>query len=342
MARGANLSTPTHMAQWDRMKPMPLHPVIEAMLEANRTSGRPAYHEASPVEARSLLAASCAALGKGPEVESVQSLIVPTRTTTIPARLYRVQSGADAGLILYVHGGGWVLGALDDFDALSRVMAARTGCAVLLIDYRLAPEHPFPQGLEDVEDALLWASRHRTQLVGNHVPLVLAGDSAGANLATVALIGLRERIDVACQVLFYPATDCDMERASYRQFAEGLFLSRKDMEWFFRHYAPESMWPDPRISPVRSESLSGLPPTFIATAEYDVLRDEAEDYASRLAAAGVHVELRRVAGMAHGFARMMNLVDAASDALDLTAQFIASSVRPADGRHSDDASQQIT
>jgi acetyl esterase len=300
---------------------MTLHRTLAGMLKAAREAGRPPFATCSPQQARDLLAASCAALGVGPEVGPIRDLEVPTRGAPIRARLYQPQT-QPVGMIVYIHGGGWVLGTMDDFDALSRSIVARTNCALLLIDYRLAPEHPFPAGLEDVQDAIDWAAAHRNELVGSECCIIAAGDSAGANLATVALAG-RSRKDVALQVLFYPVVDCDTNTPSYGLPRDDLFLSREDMQWFFRHYAPSDLWPDPRISPLRAPSLAGMPPAWIATAEYDVLRDEAEAYGRRLEAEGVKVWLRRFDGMGHGFVRMMNLVEDANSAFDDVARVIA-------------------
>ena len=297
---------------------MPLHPVLLKMLQAGSEAGRPAIAACTPPQARAVLASSCAALGAGPEVGSVRDLTIPTRAGSINARLLR-PDGKEQGLIVYVHGGGWVLGGLADFDALSRNLALRSDCAVLLIDYRLAPENQFPAGLEDVEDAISWAAAHCVQLIGADVPLIVAGDSAGANLATVAVAALAAEIQVALQLLFYPVVDCDTDTPSYREHAQGLFISRADMQWFYGHYAPKHQWSDPRISPLRTTDLRGAPPTWIAVAEFDVLHDEGVAYAQRLVDAGVPVRLRRFEGMGHGFARMMNFVDTADRALDEAA-----------------------
>lgn len=310
---------------------MPLHPVLLKMLQAGREAGRPAIATCTPAEARAVLASACVALGAGPEVGSVRDVEVPTRAGSITARLFRPAEDAK-GLIVYVHGGGWVMGGLADFDALSRNLTARSDCAVLLIDYRLAPEHPFPAGLEDVEDAIRWAAARSGQLIGVDVPLIVAGDSAGANLATVAVTTLAAEVEVALQLLFYPVADCDMDTPSYREHAEGFFVSRADMQWFYGHYAPAEQWSDPRISPLRAKDLRGAAPAWIAVAEHDVLHDEAIAYARRLGDAGVPVRLRRFEGMGHGFARMMNYIDTADRALDEAAAEIRTHCRDGPGR----------
>ena len=301
---------------------MQLHPVLAEMVAADEASGRTGFSEGSVAQARASIAASCKALGAGPAVRAVSELAIPTRSGRIAARLY-VPNDVPHGLVVYVHGGGWVAGTLDGSDALARNLTVRSGCAVLLVDYRLAPEHPFPCGLEDTEDALRWAQAECAHLVGGRVPLIVAGDSAGANLATVAAIELKGEVALALQLLFYPVTDTDPQTGSYHEFAQGLRLTRDDMLWFMAHYAPERPLSDPRIAPLRSQALQGVAPAWIATAEYDVLRDEGEDYARRLGANRVPVIVRRYEGLTHGFARMMNLVDTADRALDDAASAIA-------------------
>lgn len=293
---------------------MPLHPLIQKMMDAARAAGRPAVSDGSPQDARDLMASRRGVLGAGPEVGDVSDLAVPTRAGSVAARLYRSRN-EEHGLLVYLHGGGWVCGALDDFDTLARNLVHHSDCAVLLVDYRLAPEFAFPAGLQDAEDAIAWAAREVERLTGKRIPLAVGGDSAGANLAIVALHKLRGQVSCAMQLLFYPLTDSDHERPSYHEHGQGLPLTRRDMQWFFRHYAPEAMWADPRIAALRQPVVDGTPPTWIATAEYDVLRDEGEEYARQLREAGVDVYLRRAEGLPHDFARMSNLLEPAADVL---------------------------
>ena len=308
---------------------MSLHPALAGLLRTAREAGRPPFSACTPGEARMVFAASCAALGSGPEIGPVRELDIPTRSGAVPGRLLQPKGSpgvSPAGLIVYVHGGGWVVGTLDDYATIARALVSRTGCALLMVDYRLAPDYPFPAGLEDVEDAIAWAAVNKAALVEPGRPLIVAGDSAGGNLATVALAAGRAggwAADVALQVLFYPVADCDMGTPSYGLSEDALFLTRADMLWFFRHYAPKASWADPRISPLRAPDLAGLPPAWIATAEYDVLRDEAEAYARRLEAAGVAVRLHRYERMGHGFVRMMNQTTDAQAAIDDVAHAIA-------------------
>jgi acetyl esterase len=299
---------------------MTLHPFVAAMIAKQKEAGAPALSDGTPADARALVAAGRGGLGPGPDLAESRDLIVPTRSGTIPARLL-VPHGAVSGLIVYLHGGGWVVGSIDDYDTLGRELAFRSGCAVLLPEYRLAPENPFPAPLHDAEDVFGWVAG--ASLLGTDLPLVVAGDSAGANLATVAARRLRGRIDPVLQLLIYPVTDSDFATPSYHAFAEGLPLTRRDMRWFFGHYAPEADHSSADISPLRAADLHGMPPALVVTAEHDVLCSEGEAYAERLAAAGVPVTARRYPGVAHGFLRLHNHFDTAHEAvLDVAAAVV--------------------
>src|SRR5215218_6932271 len=257
-------------------------------------SGLPPLHELSPQQARAAGAALVELHGLGPEmlrVENVECgrLLVPT--------------GQCRGVIVYYHGGGWVTGGLDEFDTLARRRAQRTGCAVVLVDYRLAPEHRYPAAVEDAWTALNWTAANVEEIAGSAVPLIVAGDSAGGCLA--ALVAQRSREagpEIALQVLVYPVTDCDLDRDSYRDPDNQLIIGRAAMRWFWDHYAPDpSVRSRPDASPLRARSLAGLPPAAVLTAQYDVLRDEGEAYAERLAQDGVRVEHERFDAQMHGF-----------------------------------------
>lgn len=291
---------------------MELHPFIENILAAQR--GAPGLSAGTPQDARTLVSRARTALGSGREMLSVRDLEVPTRGGPLPARLLIPQEHPRA-LIVYVHGGGWVVGSIDDFEVLGRELAGQTGCAVLLPEYRLAPEHPFPAGLEDVEDVLTWTTASVRDLLGADVPLIGAGDSAGANLVTVAARRLHGSVWLVLQVLIYPVADADFDTSSYRAYAEGLPLTRRDMEWFFAHYTDADRVTDPDISPLHAEDLAALPPTTILVAEVDVLRDDGAAYAARLEKAGVPTTLREYPGVTHGFVRLHNHLDVARQAI---------------------------
>ncbi len=300
---------------------MPLHPAVATMLAQVKTSGRPALSAGTPEAARQMMAAMRAAYGMGSQQIRATALEIPTREGSIPARLLTPER--PQGLVVYLHGGGWVIGGLDDFDAVPRTLAARSGCAVLLVDYRLAPEAPFPAAIDDAEDAVLWAAANVGALVGHTVPLVVAGDSAGGNLAAITATELRHRVTLALQVLIYPVTDGDFETLSYAAYSEVGLLTRQDMEWFFHLYAPHASRTEPRLYPAARTDLAGSPPALVLTAEYDVLRDEGERYARQLQQAGVATTLRRQDGLPHGFIRLHNLVDTADAALSDIAAAIS-------------------
>jgi acetyl esterase len=300
---------------------MPLDPNARAILNQLAAINFPSFETLPAVQAR----AASQMLGKqsplGPDVGAMHETVIPTRSGSIPARVY-VPHGTCGGLIAYFHGGGWVLGDLDSCDSLVRLLVDLSWCAAVSVDYRLAPEHPYPAAVDDAVDAVAWCFDQRRQLAGADVPLIVAGDSAGANLATVAAISDRDAglHRIALQVLFYPVTDAAMDTPSYAENAEGLLLTRSLMAWFWKHYAQDSnARTDSRCSPLRTEDFSGLPPAFIQTAEYDPLRDEGEAYARRLAEAGVSVTLQRCPGLIHGYAGMYGVIPAARHYVDEAA-----------------------
>ena len=228
----------------------------------------------------------------------------------------------------YYHGGGWVIGDLYTHDGLCRSITNAARCAVLSVDYRLAPESKYPVAVEDSYAALLWIVSNAERLGIDRRRMAVGGDSAGGNLATVMALMARDRTGprLALQVLIYPVTDHDLDTRSYRENATGYILTREGMRWFWNHYlASEAQGREPYASPLRAASLAGLPPALVITAEYDPLCDEGEAYAARLRDAGVPVTLTRYPGMFHGFVRLTNVLDKARTALDE----IASSVQKA-------------
>lgn len=299
---------------------MTLHPFIADLLKA--TAGRPALSAGSPDEARAMLVAMRPMLGQPAPMACAETVSIPTRGGSIPGLLLIPEGERPAGLVVFVHGGGWVLGEIEDYEIYARALAAASGCAILVPAYRLAPEFPFPAGLEDVEDTFTWAARGGVARLAG-LPLVVGGDSAGGNLATVALRRLGDRVRPVLQVLIYPVCDTDMTRDSYQSFATGYSLGRADMAWFLDHYAPPDRHTDPDIAPLRADDLSGQPTTVIVLASHDVLRDEGLAYADALRGAGVPVKLRVVEGVTHGFIRLHNLFDLAADELQALADNIA-------------------
>jgi len=279
--------------------------------------------EMTPPEARGFYAELGALSGPGPEMASVRDEELAAADGS-PFRLrVLVPPGEIGGLVVFYHGGGWVIGGIDENDALCRTLAVKLGAAVVNVDYRLAPEHPYPAGPEDCWAALRWAAQRMPEIAGHDVPLIVMGDSAGGNLSAViaqrALQAGGPRID--CQVLVYPVTDSDFETDGYRDPANQLMLSTDAMRWFWDHYVPDPAdRQDPDIAPIRAGRLAGLPAAVVLTAEYDVLRDEGEAYAARLRDAGVPVELRRFAGQMHGFFTMLNILPGSAQAIDYIAE----------------------
>jgi acetyl esterase len=306
---------------------MALHPVIETMLAAVKASGWKGVHAVSVKEARKFLTDRFAFLGNGPEVGGISECEIATRGGMRRGRLYRPRGKAKA-LIVYFHGGGWVIGSIDDYESMGRFLADRTGCAVLLASYRLAPEHPFPAAVEDCYDALVWADAEMERLVGARVALIVAGDSAGGNLSAVSARLARDagKPKLALQILIYPTADVDLDTPTYREYAQGFGLSRADCDWFYNHYLQGQRRDNPLVAPLRTLELKGAAPAFVVTAEYDVLRDEGEAYARRLAAAGVPVTLRRYQGVTHGFINMANVLDVAERGLQDISRAIAATL----------------
>jgi acetyl esterase len=296
-------------------------------LEQARDSGFPPVYELTPAQARENSAAQrrLRQPGPGPELARVEDAKVPVSGGSIPVRVL-VPAGQPRAVIVYYHGGGWVLGSVDESDLLGRTLAERTGCAVVLVGYRLAPEYRFPTAVDDSQAALEWVAARVTEIAGGPVPLVVAGDSAGGNLAAVLARRARGQGGpaISLQVLVYPVADCDLSTTSYTDPDNQLILSAQSMVWFWDHYAPEEaarMHPD--ASPLRAPDVSQLPPAVIITAEHDVLRDEGELYATRLVKAGVPVEFRRFDGQMHGFFTQVGILTATDDAID----FIAGAVK---------------
>jgi acetyl esterase len=291
-----------------------------ALLAQVAASGIKPLTELTPAQARRF-EASAPVGDPGPAMADVTDVRVRTGGGSVPVRIL-TPSADPRGVIAYYHGGGWVLGGTSAFEPLGRHIAARTGCAVVLVDYRLAPEYRFPTAVEDSWAALQWIAGHLTEIAGERVPLLVAGDSAGGNLAAVvAQRALKAGGPaIGLQVLVYPVTDCDLNTTSYLDPANQLLLSREVMIWYWDHYAPsQAARTHPDASPLRGTQLAGLPPAVILTAEHDPLRDEGELYATLLMRAGVPVRHRRFAGQMHGFLAMTGLLPGARDGLDFVA-----------------------
>ena len=238
-------------------------------------------------------------------VASIKNIYIPGPGGRIPVRVYTPNGAGPFPVVVFYHGGGWVVGKVRQFDHFCRLLATKASALVLSVDYRLAPEHVFPAAHDDAYAALDWAAGNAGQLGGDPARLAVMGESAGGNMATVVSRMAREQggPDVRFQVLLCPVTNVSyMSTGSYSQFATGYMLTKEWMEAFRGYYLPEtSDWTDTRVSPLLSQSLAGLPPALVITAEYDVLRDDGEAYARRLSEAGVQVKHYRCGGVIHGF-----------------------------------------
>lgn len=261
----------------------------------------------------------------GPEeptpVGSVTDRTIPGPAGEIPVRVYRPDGGGTPPIVVYYHGGGWTIGDLDTHDEDCRAMTANAGVVTMSVDYRLAPEHRYPAAADDAYAAATWASEHAAELGGDASRLVVAGDSAGGNLAAVTALRARDSggPPLAHQVLIYPVTDVGQDTESYRENGEGFFLSAAHMRWYWGCYLGPRDGTGPYASPLRAINLGGLPPATVLTAECDPLRDEGNAYAERLRAAGVPVTMRCFPGMFHGFYGMPGLLDQATAAQQLVA-----------------------
>lgn len=304
-----------------------VHPQAQQILDEKAASGAPPLWELTPEEARAGVEANNAMIPAGPDLESVRDIVIPSQAGGMPARVYSPSSSAP-GLVVYYHGGGWVVGSLDGWDASVRSLAAASGCDVLSVDYRLAPEHPFPAAADDAFDALVWAASPAGLAHGR--PVVVAGDSAGGNLAAVSALRARDvgGPPVALQVLVYPVVDCDLDLRSYREYdGNELILNRRDMVWFWDRYAPDvAARVNPYASPLRAGSHAGLPPAYLVTAEHDPLRDEGFAYADRLRAARVPVEHRHFGSQIHAFFSFTGVLDDADKAVAEAGAAIRASV----------------
>jgi acetyl esterase len=241
----------------------------------------------------------------------------------LPGRVYVPGSGSEpAGVVLYLHGGGWVTGSIEMNDNVCRALANRSSCVVVAAGYRLAPEHRFPAAFDDAVAALAWVVGHAGEHGGDPTRLAVVGSSAGGNLAAAVCLHARDTDGprIALQVLLYPALDSSMGSRSYRNNATGCFLTAAQMRWCWQQYVPDvAQRRDPYASPAFAADLSGLPPTVIVTAEFDPLRDDGETYAQRLTAARVPTRLYRANAQIHSFLTMLGVVPEAETFLDLVA-----------------------
>ncbi len=284
-----------------------LTPAMRGVLERMARVRRPPLHLLTPAQARAAYAQSADVLEvpRRP-LPRVQDLQLPARDgTALPARLYG-PGGMPRGVLLYLHGGGFVVGSIASHDILCRELAALAGCHVLSLGYRLAPEHRFPVAVDDAWDALQWLAAQRTALgLDPAAPLAVGGDSAGGTLAAVCALQARDAgLALALQLLFYPGTQPRHDSASHRRWHSGLVLEQAHLEYFFGHYVDLAQREDWRFAPVRAADHEGLAPAWIGLAECDPLFDDGVGWADTLRAAGVPVQLEVWRGVTHEFIKM--------------------------------------
>lgn len=289
---------------------MALHPQAQSLLALMQSRGSKGFADSDPIEAR--IARAATDYISDEVVHEVRDI----DAAGVPVRLYRPSAEKNLGLLVFFHGGGWVIGSVKSHDGVCRSLANQSGCAVLSVEYRLAPEDPFPAGLEDSLKATAWAAANADSLGIDATRIAVGGDSAGGNLA--AVVAQLQPVPIAFQALIYPVTDCRMSTQSYVENAAGPFLRAVDMDAFINIYIDgKTTTSDPRVSPICADPavLATCPPAIIITADHDPLRDEGEQYGHALVAAGVHVSIARYFGMFHGFFSMFPWLDDGKNAI---------------------------
>jgi acetyl esterase len=309
---------------------VPLDPKAQEFLDQLAAANAPPLTDLPVAQARLAIDALFAAQGEVEPVARVENRSIPGPAGRIPIRVYTPEGKAPFPVLVFIHGGGWVLCGLDSHDPPCRALANAVPCVVVSVDYRLAPEHRFPAAADDAYAATRWVAEHAAELGGDASRIAVGGDSAGGNLAAVVALMARDRGGprLVHQVLVYPATDAGLDTASCHENADGYFLTRDMMVWFWNHYLCSSAdVENPYASPLRARDLRGLPPGLVITAEYDPLRDEGEAYAARLREAGVPVRMTRYAGIIHGFFGMLAVFPQARTAIGEAAAALRAAFR---------------
>lgn len=307
---------------------MSLDPQARALLDAAKASGAPEMWELTPDQARAEYLRRTERVRADVDIYRVEDRQIPGPVQPIKVRIYTPQASqeqASLPVLVWYHGGGFVIGDLDSHDSACRALANQTECLVVAVDYRLAPEHKFPGAVEDCEAALHWVAAHATELGGDPGRIAVGGDSAGGNLAAVVALLAREKggPKLCFQLLIYPCVAPEPETPSHHQFAEGYLLTRKTITWFFKQYLRSSKDTlDPRYAPLEEKDLSSLPPSLVIVAGFDPLRDEGVDYAKALIDAGNKVTLSNYEGMIHGFYLMGGMIDRANQAIEESARHL--------------------
>jgi acetyl esterase len=301
---------------------MPLDPQCEAVLAQMAELGGPPPETMTVEDNRALIAGIAEMSGVPDDLARMEDVTIPSPDGDIPARVYVPEGDGPFPVLVFFHGGGWVIGTVDTHDVPVRQLANRAQAVVVSVEYRLAPEHPFPAAPEDCYAATAWVAEHIGEYGGDASRLAVGGDSAGGNLAAVVSQMAKERGGpaISFQLLIYPAVDAAMGSASMTENGDGYLLTKGFMEWFYGHYLTGTADADnPLASPARAASLAGLPPAFVATAEFDPLRDEGEAYAEALRKAGVDATTKRYDGMIHGFFQLGGVIDRTNELINDSA-----------------------
>jgi acetyl esterase len=309
----------------ERAPPQAPNPEVAALLDELIASARPSSRTLPLPEGRRNFRELIAPYSRRPEVGPVTDRMIPAGGREVPVRLYRPAGEARPGTVVFLHGGGWVFGDLDSHDGLCRSLTRGSGIVTVAVDYRCAPEHPFPAGLDDAVAVTRWLAAHGGEIGAGTGPLALAGDSSGASLAAAAAVVLRDEggSPVRFQALLYPATDPSMSSASYRQYGDDPFLSADEMAWYWAQYGGGEILADPRAALSTLADLRGLPPAYVLVAGLDPLRDDGLAFAEALRKAGVPVHRREYPDMPHGFLLFPARLSAAVQALSEVAGAIA-------------------
>lgn len=301
---------------------MALDPQARKILDQMAEMGNPPINELSVSEARQDSAAMTAMQGPPEPVAGVEDRNLTGPGGDLPVRIYQPFGKGPFPVLINFHGGGWVVGDIESTDVFCRSLANTAGCIVISVDYRLAPEHPYPAAADDAYCATLWAATNAAGFGGDPLRIAVCGDSAGGNLAAVVSQMARDRGKPAIcfQLLIYPVTDAACDTLSFNENDKGYFLTKEAMQWFWNHYVPNDADRNhPYASPLRAKNFSGLPPALVITAEFDPLRDEGERYVELLRAAGTPVQLTRYDGMIHGFFMMNAVIDKGRAAIQQSA-----------------------
>ena len=299
---------------------MPLDPQAQEVLDQTEALGLPPNHTVSPQEARDNSLSRPRA--PGPEVAKVEDRTIPGPGTDVPVRIYTPNGQGPFPVLAWYHGGGWVVGNLETADGTARHLAVETGCVVVSVDYRLAPEAKFPAASDDCFAATQWIAQNASSINADPSRIAVGGDSAGGNLAAAVSLMAKDRGEpsIVFQVLIYPVIAREFGTGSYRQNADGYMLTLDGMKWYWDQYlSSDADASNPYAAPSVAKDLSGLPPALVITAEFDPLRDEGEDYAQLLQSAGVDAKCTRYDGMIHGFFGMSAIMDKGKQAISEAA-----------------------